>query len=344
MSERGVLLVNLGTPDAPTPAALRRYLREFLSDPDVIDLPAPLRLALVHAIIVPFRAPKSAHAYASIWTAGESPLRLHTRALAEAVAQALAERRVAVEWGMRYGHPGIGPALDRLRERGVRRLTVVPLYPQYAQSTVASSLRHLHRLLGDMRWSPELDVVAPFHRDEGYIESQAATIRPLLTHDSHLLLSFHGLPERHIRRSSPECERCLPQPGCPRLEHALCYRGQCFETARDLVARLGLAAGSWSVAFQSRLGRARWIQPSTEDTLVELARKGVRRLVVACPSFVADGLESLEEIGQRGREAFISAGGAELVLAPCPNASPLFVEAVTRLADTGAAPHAVHVA
>lgn len=332
----GHLLVNLGTPDAPTPAALRRYLREFLSDPDVIDLPAPARFLLVHMVIVPFRAPRSAQAYRAIWTAQGSPLRHYTEALGRKVRARLA----LVEWGMRYGNPGCRPALERLRAQGAGRIRVLPLYPQFAQSTVTSTRTHLERLLARMGWQVPMDVVPPFHARAEFLQPQAEAIRPLLGPGKHLLLSFHGIPERHVVRSSPACATCLPKVACAALEHPLCYRGQCHETAHAIARELGVGPDGYSISFQSRLGRTPWIQPFTDQHLERLVQRGVRRLVVACPSFVADCLETLEEIGVRERERFLSAGGESLELAPCVNDSDAWAAGVARLLASMEVAHA----
>ncbi len=329
-ARRGALLINLGTPDEPTTSALRRYLREFLSDPDVIDIPAPLRFLLVNCVIVPFRSPKSAHAYRAIWGQNGSPLRHFTGSLHEKTAAALQASGIALDWAMRYGNPGIGPALERMRSLGVEELTLLPLYPQFAQSTVTSTLTHVNRLLSQMGWSPRLRVIEPFYRDPGFIEAQASLIRPLLE-DKHLLLSFHGIPERHITRSSPDCGSCLPRAACEKLEHALCYRGQCYETAHLIARALGLPPSRYSISFQSRLGRTPWIRPFTDHHLEELASRGVKRLVVTCPSFVSDCLETLEEIGVRERERFMGLGGESLDLAPCVNDSEAWSSTVAKM-------------
>ena len=345
----GALLINLGTPDEPTTPALRRYLREFLSDPDVIDIAAPLRFLLVNAIIVPFRSPKSAHAYQAIWGAQGSPLRHFTRSLAEHVQGLLGPQGIHVDWGMRYGNPGLLPALERLRAQGVVHLTVAPLYPQFAQSTVGSTLTHINQLLGKMHWNPRVHVVQPFYQDQGFLEAQAALIRPLLFSTSgtqkHLLLSFHGIPERHVLKSSPDCVTCLPKPGCERLEHRLCYRGQSYETAHGIARALGLTPHQYSVSFQSRLGKQPWIRPFTDFYLETLVKKGIKHLVVACPSFVSDCLETLEEIGVREKERFLSLGGETLELAPCVNDSKPWTHTVAQLIQsahnpTDGGPHA----
>jgi ferrochelatase len=324
--------VNLGTPASPGVADVRRYLREFLSDPRVIDLPAPSRRLLLEAVILPFRPRRSAHAYASIWTAGGSPLLVHSRALAQGVAKALGAG-FRVELAMRYGEPGIAGALDRLDAQGVGRVVVLPLFPQYAASAGGSALEAVYTGAG-RRWNvTPIDVLPPFYDDPGFLRVLAEIARPELARfrPDHVLLSFHGLPEHHVRKSDRTGEHCLARADCCDAIGAAnrdCYRAHCFATARGLAARLELPAGGWSVAFQSRLGRTPWIRPYTDERLPELARSGVRRLAVACPSFVADCLETLEEIGIRARAQWRACGGERLLLVPCPNAHPLWVETV----------------
>ena len=334
-ARQGGLLVNLGTPDAPTTSALRRYLRQFLSDPDVIDIPALPRFLLVHGIIVPFRSPKSAHAYQRIWTEKGSPLRYYTESLASKVREYLSGTGIVLDWAMRYGNPSIESSLIRLRDQSVSEITVLPLYPQFAQSTVTSTLTEIKRVLKKLQYSPRLRVIPPFYRNTDYLRAKADIIRPLL-HSSngsdpkHLVFSFHGIPERHITRSSPDCSTCLRKSGCEALEHELCYRGQSYETAHGIARELKLRPSEYSVSFQSRLGRTPWIQPFTDQHLDALIQKGVRDVVVVCPSFVADCLETLEEIGLRERERFISGGGKNLELAPCLNDSPAWSRMVSQ--------------
>jgi ferrochelatase len=328
----GVLLVNLGTPASPHVGDVRRYLREFLSDPRVIDLPAPLRWLLLRAVILPFRPRRSAHAYASVWTPQGSPLLVHSRALAEGVAKALGPGH-RVELAMRYGEPSIGGALDRLDAEGVERIVVLPLFPQYAASAGGSALEAVYREAG-RRWNvPPIDALPPFYDDPGFLRALAEVARPHLERfrPDHVLVSFHGLPERHVRRSDRSGSHCLARADCcDAIDPANrdCYRAHCFATARGLAGRLALPAERWSVAFQSRLGRTPWIRPYTDLRLPELAGAGVRRLAVACPSFVADCLETLEEIGIRARAQWRELGGEDLLLVPCPNAHPLWVETV----------------
>lgn len=337
----GLLLVNLGTPAAPTPSAVRRYLREFLGDPRVIDLNPVGRALLLNLVILPFRPRKSAHAYAQIWDRERgSPLLFHGRDLARDVATRLGDGW-HVELGMRYGAPPLGDALDRLLAAGVDRIVALPLYPQYASSTTGSTLEHLYRLAGRRTNVPPLVVVPPFFADDGYLSAAAAVARADLdaARADHVVFSFHGLPERHLRAADPTGGHCLTSSACcdavagPSRD---CYRAQCVATARALAARLALPAGAWTVAFQSRLGRVPWIQPYTERVLHDLAGKGVRRVAVLCPAFVADCLETLEEIGLRAAAQWKADGGEQLTLIPSLNAAPAWAEAVAVLARRAA--------
>jgi ferrochelatase len=327
--ETGVLLSQLGTPASPSTRDVRRYLREFLSDPRVIDLPAPARWLLVNGIIAPFRAPKSAHAYRAIWQPGGSPLRIHTEALAAALAKTLGER-FAVEVGMRYGAPSIPQALDRLARAGASRIVVLALYPQHAESSRGTALAVVQAWGAKRPGAPELRVLPPFFAEPVFVGAVAAQARPVLAslRPDHVLMSYHGLPERHVLAADPSRERCLARPDCCAQPGAtdFCYRAQCFATSRALAAALELAPERVSTSFQSRLGRARWIGPSTDDLLVSLAGRGVRRLAVLCPSFVADCLETLEEIGIRARERWTELHGESFALVPCVNASAPFLE------------------
>jgi ferrochelatase len=324
----GVLLVNLGTPRAPTTEEVRRYLAEFLADPRVVDLPAPLRWALLRFVILPRRAPRSAEAYRQIWTPEGSPLLVHGLALTAAVQTELgADFRVAL--GMRYGQPSLAAALDELA--ACERLVVLPLYPQRAESTTGSTLAELRRLLTG-RPAVDLRIVPRFFDREEFLEPQAELARRAFAgHDlEHVLFSFHGLPARHVRREDPTRKHCLASPTCCDRhggEVRECYRAQCFATAHALAAKLGLPQSGYSVAFQSRLGRTEWIGPHTEVRLRELGQSGIRRLGVLCPAFVADCLETLEEIDLRGRETF----PGEILRAPCVNADPAWARGVASL-------------
>jgi len=331
----GTLLLNLGTPDAPTPAAVRRYLREFLSDPRVIDIHPVGRKLLLELVILPFRPRKSAAAYAKVWGAEGSPLLTLSRQLETKVREAMGPGHL-VELGMRYGHPSIPEALARLRTGGATRLVVAPLYPQYSSSATGSSLEAVFAELARHHVVMPVAVLPAFHDDPGFLAAFTAVGAPVLAQEKpdHVLFSFHGLPERHVKASDHSGTHCLKSPGCCDAlgpANRDCYRAQSHATARALASRLGLAPGSWSICFQSRLGRTPWIKPYTDVVLDELAKAGKKRLCVICPAFVADCLETLEEIGLRAREQFLAAGGESLTLVPSLNASPAWVAALTAL-------------
>jgi ferrochelatase len=346
----GLLLINLGTPDAPTTPAVRRYLREFLGDPRVLDMNPVGRKLLLEAVILPFRPRKSAHAYQQIWDPEHgSPLLMHGRDLAREVGDRLG-RGWAVELGMRYGRPSIAGAVDRLLAADVDRIVTLPLFPQYASSSTGSALEELYRTCATRNNVPPLAVVPPFFDDAGFVDAFVEVAAPRLAElePEHVLLSFHGLPERHVRATDPTGGHCLP-PGqaaygacCERIVAANrhCYRAQCVATARALAGRLGLAADRTTVCSQSRLGRVPWIRPYTDVVLDELLARGVKKLAVLCPAFVADCLETLEEIGLRAR-ATAAAAGAELTLIPSLNTTPRWVEAVCELARAAAPPAAL---
>jgi len=340
MRREGVLLVNLGSPDAPTPRAVRRYLREFLGDPRVLDVPAPLRALALYGAILPRRPRRAAAAYQKIWTAEGSPLVSNGRALRDALQKELGGR-FTVELAMRYGVPAIGPALDRLVAADVARIHVVPLFPQYASASTGSALGAVYREAG-RRWNaPPLEVAEPFFAEPGFIGALAAVARELPEErwPDHLLISFHGLPERQVRKSDPSGAHCLAAEDCCAAigpANRFCYRAQCHATARALAAALRLPDEHWTLSFQSRLGRTPWLKPYTDEVLPELRARGVERLAVACPSFVADCLETLEEIGIRARDQWRALGGEDLVLIPCLNAHPRWVEALAGWMRTAA--------
>ena len=330
----GLLLVNLGTPDAPRPREVRRYLREFLSDPRVLDLPRALRFLLLELVILPRRPRVSAAAYRKIWTSEGSPLLVHGRALAAKV-QALFGDDVRVELAMRYGEPSIAGALDRFAAAGVSRLVVFPLYPQYSSAATGSSIERVQRL-ASARWNtPFLQVVPPFYDYAAYVEARAEVARPYLdAAPERVFFSFHGLPERQIRKSDPTGRHCLASPGCcdsVGADNRYCYRAQCHAAARLLADRLGVPEEKRIVCFQSRLGRSPWISPATEEVLAAEARKGVRHAVIV-PSFVTDCLETLEELAIRGVEIWRRNGGETLRVVPALNASDRFAEAVVEIA------------
>ena len=336
MSQTGVLLINLGTPDAPTPEAVGRYLREFLMDGFVIDVPKPLRWFLVNVMIVPRRKTQSAKAYQKVQLPEGSPLLVYTRGFAEKVAAQLAQHgdRYVVEFAMRYGNPSIKNALQRLSARDVARIIVLPLYPQYAESSFETAVVETKKRAAEMGLADRLVFFPPFYNRPEFINAYADHVAETVRAEAidHFVFSFHSLPVRHLKRLDTSGRHCAIKSDCCREISAVnrnCYRAQCMFTARAMAEQLGLNKDAYSVSFQSRLGRAEWIGPQTEDLLRALAAKGVKRVAVACPSFVADCLETVEEIAMRARDAFIDAGGEELRLIPSLNSDPAWVEAVT---------------
>ncbi|MBU8894240.1 ferrochelatase [Corallococcus sp. H22C18031201] len=334
-AKRGLLLINLGTPDAPESGPVRRYLREFLSDPRVVDIHPVGRWLLLNLFILPFRPARSAEAYRKVWMPEGSPLLVHSKALTAAVAEQLkGEYEVAL--AMRYGNPSLPDAVAALRERGVTDFTVLPLYPQEATSSSSSSLARLYEVMTEGWDVPNVRAVPAFYDAPGFLDAFATVARPVISEAraDHVLFSFHGLPERHMRKSDPSGSHCLASSGCCDTltdVNRHCYRAQCYATARMLAERLGLKPEGYTVSFQSRLGRTPWVKPYTDEVLPELAGRGVKRLAVMCPAFVADCLETLEEVGLRAREQFVAAGGESLTLVPSLNAHPAWVDAVVQL-------------
>ncbi len=313
----GVLMVNLGTPDAPNASALRRYLAEFLADPRVIELPRAIWLPILYGIILPFRAPRSAHAYQQVWTEQGSPLRVHSEALVAAVQSELAATgsRAEVRLAMRYGSPSVAAVLRGWRAEGLRRLLVLPLYPQYSGTTTASVFDAVQAELGGWRWPPELRLINDYCGEQGWIDAVAASIRAFWEQHGRgqrLLFSFHGIPRRYLLAGDP-------------------YFCQCQASARRIAAALGLAEGEWQVSFQSRVGREEWLRPYTDETVAGLPASGVRRLDVVCPGFAADCLETLEEIAMQNAEAFVAAGGEALRYIPALNADTAHASALAAL-------------
>lgn len=319
----GVLLVNLGTPDAPTPAAVRRYLAEFLWDSRVVEIPRLLWGLILHGVILRVRPAQSARKYQTIWTAEGSPLLAISRRQATAVAARLAERYsgpVRVALGMRYGHPSIASALAELRAAGIRRLLVLPLYPQYAAATVASTFDAVAAELRGWRWLPELRLITHYHDDPEYLDALATNIRAARAEQAgeRLLFSFHGLPRHTLAAGDP-------------------YYCQCRKTARLLAERLGLRADEWALSFQSRFGRAEWLQPYTSVLLADWAKAGVKSVDVACPGFAADCLETLEEIAHENRRIFLNAGGERYRYLPALNDAPDHIRLLVNLIGRHAA-------
>lgn len=316
----GVLVANLGTPDEPTSTALRRYLREFLGDPRVIEIPKWRWWPILFGLVLPTRSPKSAVAYQQVWGEEGSPLlRIGERQVAGIQRRLQARSAVgpfAVELGMRYGNPSIAKALRRLRDAGAQRILVLPLYPQYSATTTGSTFDAVARELMLWRWVPELRMIGQYHDDPGYLDALARSIREHW--DKHgrgerLLFSFHGMPQRYLLNGDP-------------------YYCQCHKTARLLAEHLQLPQGSWEICFQSRFGKEEWLKPYTDETVVTLARdEGVRYVDVVCPGFAADCLETLEEIAEENREYFEENGGKRLSYIPALNDRHDHVDALARL-------------
>jgi ferrochelatase len=312
----GVLLVNLGTPEAPTARALRPFLKEFLSDPRVVEIPRALWWPILNGIILNTRPARSARKYAQIWTPEGSPLKVHTQRQAQELQSLLAARfpqpRIVVEWAMRYGRPCVEEGVTALRSRGCDRVLVVPLYPQYSASTTASTYDAVLAALARLRNVPALRIVKQFHDDPGYIGALAASVREHWAahgRPDRLVMSFHGVPRFTLDRGDP-------------------YHCHCHKTGRLLAEALELPAGSWLTTFQSRFGKAEWLKPYTMETIGQLGRDGVGRVDVVCPGFVSDCLETLEEIGMENRAAFRAAGGREFHYIPCLNERADWIEAL----------------
>jgi ferrochelatase len=316
----GILVVNLGTPDQPETGSVRRYLGEFLADPRVVEIPRIFWLALLHGVILRKRAPISAKAYQNIWLPEGSPLMVYSRHISDAIGAA-AKRRykgpVKVELAMRYGKPSIAEGLEKLRQRGVRRLLVLSLYPQYSATTTATVFDAVSKELRGWRWIPETRFINQYHDDSGYIKALANSVEDHWREagrDGFLLMSFHGLPQRNLQQGDP-------------------YFCQCQKTARLLANKLGLAEDKWKISFQSRFGKAQWVQPYTDKTLKKLAAKGQQRVDVICPGFPAACLETLEEMNVENRATFLAAGGEEYHYIPALNQNEDHIGALMDIID-----------
>lgn len=332
MSKQGLLLVNLGSPASTAVADVKSYLNQFLMDPYVVDLAWPMRRLLV-SLILARRPAESAQAYRQIWWPDGSPLIVLGQRLRDLVRQ---QWDGPVELGMRYAQPSIEQALLDLVAQNVDEIVLAPLYPQFADSTTTTAIMETRRLMAKHGINIKLKILPPFYADPGYIEALYASAKDALEQDfDHLLLSFHGLPERHLHKTDPTGKHCLSSADCcqqaPEQVLASCYRAQCMRSAELFARRAGLAPQQWSVAFQSRMGRAKWIEPYTEEQLDKLAASGVKKLLVMSPAFVADCVETLEELAIRGQEQFVAAGGESLQLVPCLNDHPAWAATLTGL-------------
>ena len=320
LQQVGILLINLGTPEAPTAAALKPYLRQFLSDPRVVEIPQWLWQPILRGIILNTRPKKSAQKYAQIWSKDGSPLKVYTEKLARQLQGFWGNSRrqpIVVDYAMRYGQPSVESALQRLKQQGCQRILAVPLYPQYAASSTASALDEVYRVLQQMRNMPELRVVKHFHDQADYIQALAKRVQSHWQRNGRpdkLLMSFHGVPKFSLDRGDP-------------------YHCECYKTARLLAEALSLGKDQYEVAFQSRFGKAEWLKPYVAETLQRLGQAGTGKLDVICPGFVADCLETLEEIAIEGKQTFLAAGGKEYRYIPCLNDEAYWVDALIAIVE-----------
>ncbi len=323
------MLINLGTPDNPEISAVRRYLAEFLTDKRVIDLPSLIRYPIVYGTILPFRPKYTSQAYQAIWIKDGSPLLVNSLNL-----QIKLQARLGEEWqvglGMRYGKPSIASTLKQFSR--CRHLTILPLFPQYSSAATGSALEEVLSLIAKQNAPPSLRVIRDFYQAPEFIAAQAALIQPHIAEHDFLLLSYHGLPENHLKKAG--CPSICAGT-CPAISEKTqaCYRAQCYTTTQALAKKLGLSDEQYGTSFQSRLGKTPWIKPYTDEFLPELSRKGIKRLAIACPSFIADCLETLEEIGLRAKEQWLQLGGERLTLISCVNDSDLWVEGLVKLVN-----------
>ena len=330
-SKIGVLLINLGTPDNCDPKSVYAYLKQFLNDPRVIDLPKVIRYVLVNWVIIPFRYKKSAHAYQQIWSNKGSPLLTNSQDLVSAVRKEF-DTSVQIELGMRYGNPSIKSAFSALKD--CKKIIAIPLFPQYSSAATGSAAEELLRVLGDQWNIPEISVKRDFFNNPDFIAAYASLIKEHVNDKKidTLIFSFHGLPERHINKSAclSVCSRSEP---CPKIDQlsTYCYRAQCYETSRLIAKELNLSSSDYMVSFQSRLGKTPWIKPYTDLILEELRQKKVENIAIVCPSFVSDCLETLEEINIRARAQWLELGGCDFVFIPCINTHPSWVEGLVKM-------------
>ncbi|WP_419834208.1 ferrochelatase [Endozoicomonas atrinae] len=327
MENRGVLLVNLGSPDSTSVEDVRNYLNEFLMDKHVIDLPWVIRRLILSLFILPSRPARSAEAYRAIWTEQGSPLIVNSEKFTEKLRE---QTTIPIELAMRYGKPDMAEALKRLSQQpGIEEILLFPLYPHYAMSSVKTVIERAKSLMQEMGITIPLRIHPVFYDHDGYIEALIESAKPWLEKDfDHLVFSYHGVPERHITKDDPTGNHCLKDKSCCQktsIAHKTCYRHQVYQTTEAFVEKAGIPIDKYSVGFQSRLGKAKWLEPNTLDVIKQLADQGARKILVICPSFVSDCLETLEEIGIGAKEEFIKAGGESLELIPCLNDHPAWI-------------------
>lgn len=331
--KRAVVLMNLGSPDSTEVKDVKRYLDQFLMDERVIDKPWLLRALLVKGIIVPLRASRSAEAYKTIWTDEGSPLIVISKQQAKALEKEI-EEPVAV--AMRYGTPTPKQAFDALvtKNPDLEEVLLIPMYPHYAMSSYETALEYAKEFHTKGRYSFKLTTIKPFYDNEEYINALCESIKPHLENEyDQILFSYHGIPERHIKKGDITGQHCLQTQNCcdtPSPAHQYCYRHQCWQTTKLAVERLAIPQDKWGFSFQSRLGRDPWLTPYTVVRLEELPKEGVKKLIVVCPAFVADCLETLEEIAEEGKEVFLHNGGETFDIIPCLNVNPLWISAMVK--------------
>ena len=316
---QGILLCNLGTPDAPRPAELRRYLKEFLSDPRVVEIPRLLWWMILNLLILRIRPRRSAKLYQSVWTEAGSPLMLYSQGQVKAVKERLAEKYgdIPVVLGMRYGNPSMASAIKELTDQNVRDIIVLPLYPQYAGATTGSTFDAIAKTFTQLRWVPELQFINGYHKSEGYLEAICSSIRRHIEQHGQpdrLVFSYHGTPERYLKNGDP-------------------YHCFCHQTTRLVKEKMGLDETQVMTTFQSRFGREPWLQPYTDKTLEQLPENGIKHVAVICPGFSSDCLETIEEINMEGRESFIESGGEQFHYIPCLNDEPAHIDALVSILE-----------
>jgi ferrochelatase len=323
---KGVLLVNLGSPDSPSVGDVRRYLNEFLMDGRVIDVAWPIRRFIVGMILIN-RPKESAHAYEKVWLKEGSPLVVISKNVLKKLQPQV---KLPVELAMRYQNPPIDDALRKLAGQGVDDLLLIPLFPHYAMSSFETAVERVKELAAKIAPGMRITVQPPFYKDPDFIAALVDSAAGYLKKDyDYLLFSYHGLPERQIKKSDPTGTHCLAKENCCEVAnpaHATCYRAQCYQTTKAFVESAGVPREKYSVSFQSRLGKDPWLKPYTDFELERLAKQGVKKLLVICPAFVSDCLETIEEIGIRGRDTFLEAGGVEVTRIPCLNEHPMWIE------------------
>lgn len=331
----GVLLINLGTPDSPSTADVRKYLTEFLNDPRVIDIAPLSRMLLVNLIIVPFRASKSAKLYKEIWTERGSPLLFHGLDVQQKLQESLGDEYV-VEFGMRYQSPSIKAALDRLEKQYVKKLIVIPMYPQYASSSTGSTIEHLQKQMGHWQAMPDINIISQFYDDPNFINTILEISKKYtLSEYEHFVFSFHGLPERQIKKA--DCSNtCLASASCCdtiNKNNHHCYRATSFATARAIAKGLNIPAEKYTISFQSRLGRDPWIKPYSDKVIEEKAKQGIKKMLVFSPAFVADCLETIYEIGTEYDHLFKEHGGEKIQLVESLNSHPMWIDALKKMVE-----------